>query len=201
MAQDFIALQTETLARGFDYLDTTRLKRFLNDAMHVIDDMEPWPYLQATSTGAAPLTVSDLGRVESVVSPSRQIALDYMERATITEYWGDLTLTGTPIYYYLTGGTVVNVFPASTASITVRYTKFAADLSANGDVPLMPDRYRGAIIEYACATAYRDKDNWQEAGAAQTQGDLIVARMRDFYDLQPGAAPQQVVHWANSEDS
>ena len=184
MALDFQALQTEFYARGFEYLNdggagVTRAKRLLNDAMHEIDELFDWPYLNAATTGTAPLTVSDLRTVESVVITARSAWLAPIDRRTLTESVIDVTTTGTPSFFYVTGGTVINVFPANTTdTLTVKYWKFGPDLSANGDAPLMPDRYRMAIVHYAVASALEDKSNYQEAAAARARGDQLVDRMR-----------------------
>lgn len=194
MALDFIAMQTEVLARGFDYLDTTRVKRFINDAAHAIDDVEPWIYLQAVTTGTAPVTVADLGRIESVVDVANLHSLTYLDRRDLTDTYGDITRAGRPEYYVITGGTSVTTYPTSTSTVlTVRYLKVPADLSANGDVPAMPDRFRMAIVERAVAQAYRDVSNWEGAAQAQAASDLIVQRMLEWHTLVQGDGGQQMI--------
>lgn len=196
---DFVALQTELYARGFDYLNdggtgVTRAKRWLNDAMHTIDDLEPWIYLQASTTGTSPLTVSDLGRVESVVDVANRNPLRFLPRKDVTDYFANLADTGgTPSFYFVTGGTVVNTYPVTGVTLTVRYEKVSADLSANGDTPSMPDRFRTAIVEFAVAQAFRDVSNWEGAAQAQAQGDSIVRRMLEWHLGVQGEGTQQFI--------
>lgn len=199
MALDFQAMQTELYSRGFDYLSdggagVTRAKRWLNDAMHSIDDLEPWIYLQAVTTGTAPVTVSDLGRIESVVDVANLHALTYLDRRDLTDSYGDITRAGRPEYYVVTGGTSVTTYPTSSSIVlTVRYLKVPADLSANGDTPAMPDRFRMAIVERAVAQAYRDVSNWEGAAQAQAASDLIVQRMLEWHTLLQGEGGQQMI--------
>lgn len=197
MALDFQGLQTELYARGFDYLNdggagVTRAKRWLNDAMHRINDLEPWLFLQDSTTGTSPITVSALGRIESVVDVANRRALTYLDRRDLTDYFADVSQAGSLAeFYYVTGGTVVNTYPVSTATITVRFYKVQTDLSANGDVPLMPDRFRYAVVAYAAAAAYRDVSNGEQAALCEQEGDLIVRRMLEWNTLVPGMGGEQ----------
>lgn len=204
MALDFQGLYTELYARGFDYLNdggagVTRAKRWINDAAHQIDDLEPWLYLQASATGPAPLTIADLGRVESVVDVANLNVLTYVDRRDVTDYVADITTTGSPSMYFVTGGTVVTTYPLSSRTLTVRYSKVAADMSATTDTPAMPDRFRMAIVEYAVAQAYRDVSNWDGAAQAQAAGDAIVRRMVEWNTLAQGMGTNQRITGA-SED-
>lgn len=183
MALAFLELQTELYARGFAYLNdggagVTRAKRWINEAMHDIDDMERWDYLRATSTGAAPLTIADLGEVDTVHDASLMYPLGETTRDWLVETWGELTTAGVPLYWYRTTPTTIAVYPVSTVTLTVGYFKFGPDLSANGDAPLMPDRYRQAIVEMAAAKAHRDNTNEQQAREAQAEAERIVNTMR-----------------------
>jgi hypothetical protein len=194
MALDFVGLREEFFARGFEYLDDNasglvRAKRWINDAMHMIDEMEDWPYLQASTTGTAPLTISDLRKVESVSDAANFVRLRRRSRGELADTYADLTTTGSPSEYYVTGGTTINVYPANTSTtLTVTYWKFGSDLTNDTDTPLMPDRFRYAIVEYAVATALRD-DESQDSLAAQQAGDVIVDRMRQWSGfLEPSAS-------------
>lgn len=192
MALDFAALQAEFQARGFSDMtsagDLVRLKRWLVDAMHMIDEMEDWAYLNTSTTGTAPLTIADLRKVESVSDVAGQIPLNQRSRGEMAHSYVDLTIAGQPYEFYVTGGTTINVYPANTTrTLTVTYWKFGPDLSAGTDVPLMPDRFRMAIVEYAVDRAATDRGAYDQAQAAQQAGDAIVDRMRQWSGMiEPG---------------
>jgi hypothetical protein len=183
VAYTLSSMQTEVYARGFSYLNdsgagTARVTRWLNDAMHEIDGKADWPYLQVTVTGTAPLTIADLATVESVTAVGLFQTLQPFDRRDLREWYADLTITGTPFGWYLTGGNVINVFPANTSTtLTVDYYKDAPDLAAAGDAPLMPDQYRMAIVEYALTKAHLDAENEASAQTCRQAGDLLVAEM------------------------
>lgn len=200
MALAFSDLQTFLFARGFDFMSdggvgVTRAKRFLNDAMHLMDDAESWAYLQASTTGTTPVTVSDLGRVESVVDVANLTPLSYMSREEVTDYFADLSGTGTfSRWYYVTGGNTVNAFPVnSSITLTVRYTKVSPDLVADTDVPLMPDRFRMGIVDYAAMLAFRESNVPDEAQVAQAAGDAVLERMREWNVLVQGGFETQLI--------
>jgi hypothetical protein len=114
-----------------------------------------------------------------VYDTTQQRALVRESAGDLVDRFGDLTTTGTPMFYYVTSG-VVNVYPANTTdSLSVRYYKIQTDLSASSDVPLIPDRFRAAIVEYAAAKAYMDSDNPQMVAECRAAGDRIIERMRE----------------------
>lgn len=200
MALALSDLQTFFFARGFDFMNdggvgVTRATRFINDAMHLMDDAEPWAYLQATTTGTTPVTVSDLGRVESVVDVANLNPLSYMSREEVTDYFADIAGTGVyPRWYFVTGGNTVNAFPVNAGvTLTVRYTKVAPDLVSGSDVPLMPDRFRMGIVDYAAMLAFRESNVPDEAQVAQQAGDAVVERMREWNVLVQGGFESQLI--------
>lgn len=204
MALTFVDIRTEVLARGFDYLGDTaglvRLKRWVNEAMHDVDDMERWPYREASASGAAPLTISDLGIIETVRDTTSGAVLQFQAREAVVSEYVDPATTGIPAVYYVSAGTVVNVYPArASGSVTVQYFKVGVDLSADADAPLMPDRFRNAVVEYTVAKALRDKSNFQEAQLASQAGDAVVERMREWYALLPGGHEVQLMTGASSD--
>ena len=191
MALDFTALQAEVAARGFDYLttagggsaaDLVRLKRAINFAMHDVDSVEKWDYTYATSNGAMPLTIADLRLVEDPVTMTVSLLpLIGQDRALLESVYGFLgtNTSGTPRYWFRSAPTVVTAYPLNTAlSITVRYWKFAPDLSSGADVPLMPDRFREVIVEKACAYLFRDSNDVNAANDCLAAADRIIADMR-----------------------
>jgi hypothetical protein len=175
-------LRAEFLARGFNDLEssgTTRQDNYLNRAYYEICEDADWPFLEATSSGAAPLAISDLRTIESVVHTPSLTRLSPLDRRNIMEDDAVLTTTGTPYYYYLTTGTTVAVYPANTGSISVRYWKVPAALSAGADVPILPTRFHNLIVDGAVGYAYLDVDNYEAATATFDIWRASIAKMRE----------------------
>jgi hypothetical protein len=169
------------LARGFDYLPTATAEGYLNDAYLVdICEAEDWPFLEATTTGKAPLVVSDLRTIESVIDSTQGTKLSPLDRRHITDDFDtDLTTIGTPAFYYLTAGTTVSVYPANTTdTLSVRYWRAPPRLTS-GDTPLLPTRFHSLIVDGAAARAYEDSDDYELSENAETKFQRRLQKMRD----------------------
>lgn len=198
---DFSTLRTQFYNRGFEnWNDAGSLlaecKRLLNEAMHQIHDEYDgaWPFLEATATGSAPLTISDLGTIESVWDSTNSRFLDPADRRFLIERYedGPLDDTGTPAWFYVANGSV-KVYPVASNSLSVRYWKVASDLSADGDTPLMPTRFHTAIVDLAVAAAHRLNSNEGEAQTAQGEAQRKVETMASrLLGGQQLAGPQHI---------
>lgn len=197
---DLSALQTEVQARGFDFDSTTRLNYWINRAYHRICEREAWPFLETTTTGTAPLTISDLRAVLSVVDTTNQSVLTFEDYRTIREDDPTLAATGSPECWYQSATTTVAVYPASSVSLSVAYIKTPTDLSSGTDTPVLPTRYHYLIVEGAVAYAYRDSDNFE---AAQQTEDIFERGLLEASDslLVPNydSLRSQVIYGASSD--
>lgn len=199
MALDFDALQAEVAARGGSHLttagggaaaDLVRLKRFINEAMWEVDRKESWDYLLTTTTGVAPLAISDLRRVESVSDVVNDIPLSQMSRRSLMDTYVDLTTLGRAAYWYRSAANTISVYPVSTATLTVRYFKVAPALVNGADVPLMPDEYRNIIVELALRRVYRDVSAAQDAADALAEANTLLEEMRENLISRPEFVPR-----------
>lgn len=181
----FLQMLTELYARGPDWLslDTagqTRAKRWLNEAYAELASLEPWPFLETTTSGTAPLSITNLGDVIYVEDTTNDHRLHLLDVRGAVDLDPDLDDTGTPEGYYLDGSSTLRVWPASTsATIAVRYIKVPTELSADGDTPDMPSRFQGLVIDGAMVRVYQDSDEWKSAAALQASIDTRVAKMTD----------------------
>ena len=204
MPRTFNDLRVEVLARGVQYLSDTagllRVGQWLNDAAHEVDEVEAWPYLHATIAGTGTVAIPDLGRVLWVADTSGPRMLEVGDQQQLVEMFGALTLTGQPAWFFVqdpAGVPTVSVFPVSAGTpLSVRYSKIAADMVAGTDELLMPERFREAVVQYAFARALRERSDYEEAAVAQQAGDVIVARMRDFYGERARVSSQVIVDGA-----
>lgn len=173
-------MQTEIYDRGFDYLedsDSARVKRWLNEAYLELCELYPWSFLETTSTGVAPLAITDVREVLSVVDTTNNLKLSWVDRRTITDYNPDLSVTGNPTYWHLTD-TTLNVYPINTsASLSVWYIKVPTELSADGDLTLVPSRFQHLVLDGASIKAYKDSDNFDAVKELRAEYDRGVQVM------------------------
>lgn len=178
-------LRTEMQARGFDYLSSTRCNTYLNLAYQSdLCEESDWPFLRTSTTGTAPITITDLRTVKYVQDTTNSVKLRHLGEQHITD--ADLlTTTGNPECYYATSETTLDVYPANTtATLKVVYYKTPPELDDDSDTILVPARWRYAIVEKACAYAYADSDNEAGFQAAEARYNRFVQRMREAYQLQ-----------------
>lgn len=198
----FLELQTEMLARGFDYLNdsggpgTTRYKRWINDAYHELCEEADWPFLEADSSGASPLTIADMRSVMTVIDTVSGLELPFIDRRELADLYGVLTTTGTPRYYYIDSGSIIRTYPVG-GTLSVRYLKFPTDLSADGNTPVVPARYHSLIVDGAVRRGLMDRDNPEEAQAVEQHRQIGVAEMRRVLLGQAKRAPGRTVFGQN----
>lgn len=186
-------------------VQAARADRWINQAYHELCDQAPWTFLETSTSGTAPLTISDLGAIISVTDVDG-VALDPIQYDPLRRVVdGDITVAGNPGFYYITGTysamtgastTAVNTYPVPASSISVRYRMKPTNLASGGDTPLVPDEYRDIIALGALRRAAIDNQAWEAANGYRQEWD---ARLLDMVsaEIEP-PRKQQIV--AGSED-
>lgn len=170
-------LRQEVQSRGFDYLPASRINTWLNWAYHDVCHRQAWPFLETTTSGVAPITISDFGHALSVVDTTGNGPLSWEDVRTLREQDPTLTGTGSPMVWYM-DGSALTVYPASTTNtISVRYLKVPTDLSADSDTPLIPSRFHYILVEGALVKAYKDDDETASAQDAATEFEAGIMKM------------------------
>lgn len=183
-AMTFGVLQSEVFGRGVNYLNdggagVSRVKRWINVAYQELCDAEDWPFLQALATGSAPLTIANLGVVESVTRDNG-VKLYPADRRQLTEDYNGLADTGgTAVSYYVAPGPSIVVYPAETITISVRYWKVAGDLVVDADTPVVPARFHELIVLGALRRAFLEESDAGDYGAVDAEWQRGVQSMRE----------------------
>lgn len=188
---NFGDLVTEFYSSGFAYFQQetngpVRVQRWINQSYQELCDLEDWPFLEATATGTAPLTISDLEDVIDVQDTTTRNTLVQSDHAAMSEVTGDLTITGTPTYYYITGGAVINVFPVSTTvQLSVRYIKNPTDLANNADTPIVPTPFHDLIVLGAWRRGLLDDSAAGDYSLIAAEYDRRLSTMRQSQLVPP----------------
>lgn len=183
---NFAELKTELFARGLNYLEESaaevaRAEFWLNTGYREVCNLQNWSFLEATATGPAPLSVPDFRKAEYVLGSDGLPLTKTTRRDLVRDGW-KLTDTGTPIFYYLTQGTIFNVAPVSTSNITVAYFKRIAPMTGT-DVPVFDEEYHNVIVDKAMLLGYTDSDNFEARAALEAQINSTLAAMSEDYLL------------------
>lgn len=201
------ALRTRLGVPDSDALFTdTVCTALVNAALHSIETRNDWAWLEAVET-IATINATDTYtpaatwlRTISVTIPGREP----LQRKTIEELDMLLGTTGDPRFYGIFAEKIVlRPVPTSALNMTHRYVKYEADLSANGDTPLMPASYHHAIVSFAAYLGFRRSNQLADAGAAQAEYQQWEERMlaradRKSDDTGGGETPPTPVAVRNS---
>lgn len=186
---NFSELKQELADRGYSYMDDSRLGRYVNWARAELDEHVEWPYREAYAIGAAPLTVADLGTVEAVVNTTTDGRLVRMDYNNLLEYYGDLSVTGSPVYWYRAtpgGVPTIGTFPVGD-SIGVQYWNITPDLTGT-QTPASPARYHGLIVDIAVRRAAMDESDFQAVQVLGNEIDRALGAMRNALLVDQGPA-------------
>lgn len=173
MATTLLQLRTELYARGYDYLSPARANWFINAAYSELAATHPWYWLEATTTQAAPVNLSDVGRIVSVNDSADNRHLAYVDRSQLVGDGLDLTTAGTASSWYWDGNTV-NVYPTTGNTVTIHYIKAPSLLVSDSDTIDLPEQYRDVVIDGAVIRALKDSDNYAEVAALRQEWDRQV---------------------------
>ncbi len=177
----FSDLLNELYARGYDHLaqnaaSVTRARRFINQANAEVELAEHWPFRKLTVQGVAPLQITDVQDIDTVVDTGNADSeLDWMSERELTVY--DLTRTGTPAWWWRSN-LQVNVYPVAATTIEVRYWATPVLLVSDADTTRVPLRFMDAIVDSAVRRAAKDRDNPTAVALAQQELDRSLNLMR-----------------------
>ncbi len=153
---------------GDSLLTTTVQTAFINEALHKLEGEGEWQWQEATetlnaTTGNATLTPSSVN-----YSRTKHLAISTgvgapLELKDISFLDKLANASGEPVFYgFWAGALIIRPKADGSYSFTHRYLKREVDLVSGSDVPLVPDRWIPAVVEYAACLAYRrinDADN------------------------------------------
>jgi hypothetical protein len=174
-------LRGELYARGYDHLaqdaaTQARADRFLNQAHAELCLEELWPFRLTSISGAAPLAVSDIDRILTVVDSDNgsRVLYELTEREATAM---GLATAGSPMWFYR-DSLLVRVLPDSATTLLVRYYMLPPELVDSTDSAIIPKRYMNVVVDSAVIRAAADRDNDKAALLADTMYQRGLSLMR-----------------------
>jgi hypothetical protein len=196
-------IRTEIQARGFNHVGTARIEQIVNHAYHDVNARYPWPYLQSTASGTAPLSITDLGHVLSVADTTGDVILPWEDIRSIRERDPGVDGTGNPeVWYQDAPNGQIEVYPVNTTNtISVYYIKADADLSGSNE-PEFPDRFHYFLVEGGLAKLYRDSDEWDAANICLQEFERGISTMAAQLLVPNYDSPADIARgpWTSSTD-
>jgi hypothetical protein len=190
-------IRAEVQDRGYNYLPTSRIDLWIKQTYEWVCSVQPWPFLEATIAGAAPLDIPDLSQILYVAGPNT--GLDGADLRDILDADPALTETGTATNWYLEGNTV-KIWPAEAGvAISVRYIKQPPALT-DLDSPLLPSAYHEILVDGAVLRGLKDNDEYDTAQALQAVIDMQVEGMKVAILNRNYQNPTSLVQSGDPED-
>jgi hypothetical protein len=165
----------EVSDRGYSYIKTSRIQRFVNRAHKSLCSRYRWPFLETTKEGAGPLTIADVRHVLDVNDLTNRANLDPIDIRRVRRMDPDLSSTGAPEYWYI-DGEQLHTWPESSVTLQVRYLRKALDLSGSAAL-LVPDEFHELIIDWAVTYCLKDDDEYDVARELKAQVEEGVTEM------------------------
>ena len=200
---DVPGLITILNAYGFTDTDTPTKVNAIQNALRSILNRKPWPFLEARKTlafnGTSPVPTTSLADLRSVMKirdlSTGQPRRIRFKRADDAEEQYDLTLAGTPYYYYFVG-TQLNVWqiPGVTQTLDLRYTRTApivTETTTEAQLLLPPDFHE--VLEFRTVANLADTDDDNDVAARfEAKAENGIAQMTATLFEQQRDEPEYV---------
>ena len=171
MAKTLISIKNDLVNRGIAKSLINILPEWINQAYDIMWDYRDWNFkfvapvdlsiISGTSSYTLANVASDVSSIPYMYDPTNDVKLTEKKLWEILEVDPDLSLVGTPKFFYLTElGTKFGLFPIPDSSFTMKvpYYKVRPDLSSDTDKTILPDRFDRILVDGAHAIAL-DYDN------------------------------------------
>lgn len=187
---NFSSMQTALARYGFDQSDP--LAVWLNAAMHEIEGMFDWPFLECgpvnlvVNAGSNSLVLpSDAVKVMFIFDQDNKAKLKFYNRHKFRRLVQDDADQGLLELYTLTGTNVVQVWrlPLANTNVQVLYQSSAADMVNTTDVPTTvgngaawPVMLHFPIVQRAASIGLQAENEEDRAKTAQSEFDAAIMR-------------------------
>lgn len=188
---------------------STLIKEFINDAQRYVVNKHRFKFMEGSYTQVTTIDdfdydlQSDVDTIESIriTAPSgeeRDITSGWVTYQEYDALYPDPTevSSGTP-YRWTVRNDDLLLFPKPDAAytLTIRYQKTPTALSADGDIPDIPERYKELLVLGALIRAHKFNDNYDLAQVEQAALDeLLLDTVARTYTRQTGRPVQMGVN-------
>lgn len=187
---DVPGLITILNAYGFTDSDTPTKVNAIQASLRSILMRKPWPFLETTKTlafdGTNPnptTSTSDVRAVNKIMdlSSGRPRRIRYRRTDDVEEQF-DLTVAGTPYYYYFVGRQLrVYQIPSATQTLYLRYLQTTPVITENtteAQLLLPPDYHEALEFRSVANLADLDDDN-DVAARFEAKAENVIAQMTE----------------------
>ena len=198
----YLQMQQEVLAYGFDTNTyQARVKNWLNEAqsriarsVEILDLYTQSNIVTVAGTSSYALP-ADCITVDGIADPPffSDTWFEPQYKILLAKISANPVVSGHPTEYSVTATSIVFYpVPDLVYTLVLTYYKRPTDLSADGDISILPIDYHDVMVSYALQRAYRAEDDVQ---MAQFYRNEFIQGLRDLASDTKGAvsdAPRQV---------
>lgn len=155
----------------------------INEAAAIVSLEHPWPWLQVkVATNADANGVVDLAALAVDVRDVAHVFVEDYEAKKVSSAETDLVANVGPAdarYVWSIWGDTLQIrsAPPITDTVTVRYYRDEARLTADTDTLLMPAVYHPCVVEKACSIGFESTDDQTSAAMHEARSRMLVERM------------------------
>lgn len=193
---------------GDSSYDSTEINNYLNDTQNDVFNEYRLPFMEATqdytlTVGVADITDGD-GLPTNFVLPINLINTYAGHEGTIPIYdvremdalhpdYETSGVTGAPAAAYKYGQTI-RAYPEPDAAytLTLRYYKSPTLLSADADIPSLPDEFEELLVVGAAYRVLQVKDNYDQAGILENKYKELLDKLVMKYTRNQVGRPTQM---------
>ena len=193
----FAELRTEVEARGYDYVQPSRIDLWLKQAYEWVCSLQPWPFLEYNATGGSPLVIMDMTQIMFVAGELGELpGKDIRDVLSASENSPDTG--GSAVAWYLDQNTV-RTWPESGEQLEVRYIRTPPEYS-DVDTPLVPEAYQELLVDGGVLRGLKDNDEYDTANALQGVIDLNISGMTEALMVRNYQNDQNIVQTGFPQD-
>lgn len=188
-------LRNEVLEHELDR-SATRVDGFLNDALRIVarkvhhytgEAEQAFSTVAGTAAYAWPVDLGKLRWLRDVDATCtlQLVGLRDVDNAPVAQ--------GRPVVY-ATAGKAVTLYPTPDAAyrLDLRYWALPALMSADGDVPDLPDDYHRILVFYALQRCYELEDDFEAAGYWRGEFAAALGDMNTDVKAPNNDGPRQI---------
>jgi hypothetical protein len=197
--------EQQVLMKRYGFDDGDPIIDWLNAAMHDIEAMSDWPWLEQEASIATvagnnllPLAVTHF-KVISVRDMTNNKKLQMMDRTQFDREIFDPTITGNPRFYIIQSpgyGELIQLYPvpSSIFQMQVFYVAQCTDVVAGStSPPPIPEILHYPMVVHAAYLALMAENEEDRAQTAQKQFETMMNNVRLRYGARTSDEPEQVV--------
>jgi hypothetical protein len=189
---------------------STQIKQFIDETQNDVFNEYRLPFMQATQNYTLSAGVADITNGSGlptnfvqaidlyITSAGLEAVLPFKDIAEVDRSYTDpadttVNPSGIPQFAYKYGENIyVYPAPASDYTVTLRYYKRPTELSADADVPEIPEEFKELLVVGGAYRVFQVKDNYDKAAILENKYMELLQKLAVRYSQTQVGQPTQM---------